>query len=253
MASQSGDNTGPNLLRLRPDAVAVNHELKKIAILEHCRPHDNVEEDGPSRPSRPPIFPLEGEDVSGEEPDVEEVENRSDDGGSDNSGRGSDATLETGEPFVDVKGLVSGPNRRSMCEAYARKKRKYQDLANSLSALFRSQGRRVQVLPWVVGTRGVLDADGISKAMVFMEVPEQRRKDLLRRTAVASVEALVFMHRVRKFGNLRVSVPVVANGNRVRLGEKRRAGEDAYQCMERWKRLATDPMRLNLQSRRGVG
>ena len=52
---------------------------------------------------------------------------------------------------------------------------------------------------------------------------------------------------------MRVSVPVVANGNRVRLGEKRRAGEDAYQCMERWKRLATDPMRLNLQSRRGVG
>jgi len=253
MASQSGGNAGPNLLRLRPDAVAVNHELKKIAILEHCRPYDNVEEDGPSRPSRPPIFPLEGEDVSGEEPDVEEVENRSDDGGSDNSGRGSDATLETGEPFVDVKGLVSGPNRRSMCEAYARKKRKYQDLANSLSALFRSQGWKVQVLPWVVGTRGVLDADGISKAMVFMEVPEQRRKDLLRRTAVASVEALVFMHRVRKSGNLRVSVPVVANGNRVRLGEKRRAGEDAYQCMERWKRLATDPMRLNLQSRRGVG
>ena len=45
---------------------------------------------------------------------MEEVENRVDDGGSDNSGRGSDATLETGEPFVDVKGLVSGPNRRSI-------------------------------------------------------------------------------------------------------------------------------------------
>ena len=139
-----------------------------------------------------------------------------------------------------------------MCEAYARNKRKYQDLANSLSALFRSQGWKVQVLPWVFGTRGVLDADGISKAMVFMEVPEQRRKVLLRRTAVASVEALVFMHRVRKSGNLS-SVPVVANGNRVRLGEKRRASEDAYQCMERWKRLATDPMRRNFQSRRGVG
>jgi hypothetical protein len=55
------------------------------------------------------------------------------------------------------------------------------------------------VPPWVVGTRGVFDADGISKAMVVMEVPEQRRKDLLWITAVASVEALVFMHRV---GNL---------------------------------------------------
>ncbi len=35
-------------MRLRPDAVAVNYELKKIAILEHCLPYDNVEEDGPN-------------------------------------------------------------------------------------------------------------------------------------------------------------------------------------------------------------
>ncbi len=89
----------------------------------------------------------------------------------------------------------------------------------------------MQVLPLVIGTRGVLDADGISKAMVFMEVPEHRRKDLLRRTAVASVEALVFMHRDRKSGNLRVSAPVAANGNRVRLGGKRRACDDAHQSL----------------------
>ncbi len=67
-------------------------------------------------------------------------------------------------------------------------------------------GWRVQVLPWVIGTRCVLDIDCISKAMAFMEIPEQRRKDRLRRTAVVSVEALVFMHRVRKSGNLRVRV-----------------------------------------------
>ncbi len=36
MSSQSGDNSGPNLLRLRPEAVAVNHELKNLANLEHC-------------------------------------------------------------------------------------------------------------------------------------------------------------------------------------------------------------------------
>ncbi len=36
MTSKSGDNTATNLLRLRPDEVAVIHELKKIAILEHC-------------------------------------------------------------------------------------------------------------------------------------------------------------------------------------------------------------------------
>ncbi len=32
--------------------------------------------------------------------------------------------------------LVNGSNRRCMCEAYERKKRKYQDRANSLSAQF---------------------------------------------------------------------------------------------------------------------
>ncbi len=129
--------------------------------------------------------------------------------------------------------MVSGPNRMIMCEAYARKKRKYQDLANSLpvSAQFRSQGWRVQVLPWVVGPRGVLDADGISKAMVFMEVPEQRRKDLLRRTAVASVKALVFMHRLRKSGNLRVSVPVVAIGSECSWGGR---GEPAKMRTSVW-------------------
>ncbi len=54
IASQSGDNTVPNLLLLRPDAVAVNHELKKIAILEHCRQYDSVEGDRPWQPTFAP-------------------------------------------------------------------------------------------------------------------------------------------------------------------------------------------------------
>jgi hypothetical protein len=252
-ASQNGDHPAPNLLRLRPDAVAVNHELKKIAILEHCRPYDSVNEGRPSQRPRPTIIPSEAEDVSGEDSDVEDVAGKADDRENDSSESSPDATFVNGEPFVDAQGPVGGSSRRSMCEAYERKKRKYQDLANSLSAQFGSRGWRVQVLPWVVGARGVLDADGIGKAMAFMEVPEQRRKDLLRKTAVASVEALVFMHRVRKSGNSRVSASVVASGNSLRLNRKRRTGEDAHQCMDRWKRLAMDPMRLNLTTTSGYG
>ena len=35
------------LLNLRPDAIAVNPSLKKIAILEHCRPYDGMDRDRP--------------------------------------------------------------------------------------------------------------------------------------------------------------------------------------------------------------
>ncbi len=37
-----GDRPPLNLLRLRPDAVAVNRTLKKVAILEHCLSYDSV-------------------------------------------------------------------------------------------------------------------------------------------------------------------------------------------------------------------
>ena len=55
-----GDNQGlllteqvNRLLNLRPDAIAVNHSLKKIAILEHCRPYDGIDQDQ-DRPVAPP-------------------------------------------------------------------------------------------------------------------------------------------------------------------------------------------------------
>ena len=40
-----------NLLNLRPDAVAIHYRLKKIAILEHCRPYDGTDREHMVRPS----------------------------------------------------------------------------------------------------------------------------------------------------------------------------------------------------------
>ncbi len=48
---------------LRPDAVAANHVLKKIAILRHCRPHDSVDWDHTSPPKGSPAT-LDSEQVA---------------------------------------------------------------------------------------------------------------------------------------------------------------------------------------------
>ena len=75
-----------------------------------------------------------------------------------------------------------------------RKVAAYDGLARALTQL-NSQGRwRVEVLPWVLGGRGVLDVAGITRAAGFLSVPAQKRQGLLRATAVASVEALEFLH-----------------------------------------------------------
>ena len=46
--------------------------------------------------------------------------------------------------------------------------------------------------------------EGIEQAMAFMEVPAAKRKGLLRKSAVTSVEALEYLHRVRRSGKARV-------------------------------------------------
>jgi hypothetical protein len=49
-----------------------------------------------------------------------------------------------------------------------------------------------------VGVRGVLDATGIQQAMTLLELPASKRKEILRKSAEASVEALVYIPKVRK-------------------------------------------------------
>ncbi len=44
----------------------------------------------------------------------------------------------------------------------------------------------------------------IQRAMAFMEVPEAKRKDHLRKSAVALMQALQYLHRVRRSRDARV-------------------------------------------------
>jgi hypothetical protein len=137
---------------------------------------------------------------------------------------------------------------------YERKKTKYQNLAQAIGGRpcdpgwrvhypcchgywgigyppHCDPGWRVQVLPWVVGVRGVFDATGIQQAPTFLELPASKRKEILRKSAAASVEALVCMHKVRRSGASKGSIREVDAGQVEPAGEmhqkRKRRGESA--------------------------
>jgi len=217
---------------LRPDAVAVNRTSRRIAILDLTRPFDGP--DGPdsgeqiARPARNPHGAQAGGLVNN---DIDH------------------APLPA--PALAIPVEYSG--RRSILMAAERKVAAYAGLACALMEPSSQAGWRVEVLPWVVGVRGVLDVAGITHAADFLGIPTQKRQGLLRATAVASVEALEYLHRVRKSANPR-RVPVGPGVHfGVDRGKKRKRGEAAENTWTRWQRLARDPMRLRLKRARWRG
>ncbi len=83
---------------------------------------------------------------------------------------------------------------------------------------------------------------GIQQAITFLENPVHRHRDLLRKSAVSSVEALQCMHRVQKSGNARMGNRIVQDIDaEPSSGRMPRNGEDAAHCLDRRRRLMTDP------------
>jgi len=259
------------LLNLRPDAIAVNPSLKRIAILEHSRPYDGMDRDRPVA-SQPLPGSGDRDTDSGVEDDGQALALRAQralnpppeqsdlvaDGHPARPGfaRESEsvgaAGADDGEVSAGPESLIStDSSRRRIREARLRKIHKYQALADALLEQA-SCGWSVQVLPWVVGVRGVVDAAGIQRAMAYLEIPTSKRGGLLRKSAVASVEALVYMHKVRTSGASRASIQAVARQADApaegRVSKRSRGAGEAGSCMERWKRLATDPMRAGLRT-----
>jgi len=210
---------------LRPDAVAVNHELKKIAILDLTRPYDGRDRDANGHPIATPLRTgVNDEAGSGNEESPDH-----------------DDTEPSGDPHVE--------GRRSMIMAAERKQESYKELADVLRQIYGRTEWRIEVLPWVVGVRGVVDAAGIHRAMAFLDIPQQRRSSFVRKTALASVQAFEFLHRVRHSSNP-WAIPVV---EAMRMGERglgkrrRKGGSSAVSIWQRWKQLSGDSMRLRLQ------
>ncbi len=85
----------------------------------------------------------------------------------------------TGE--CDMRFLTNGSASSGRTSAKAI----YLELAQAAGELLREPGWKVEVLSWVVGTRGVLDVKGIHGAMTFLETPASKRKETLRKSAAA--------------------------------------------------------------------
>ena len=229
------DGTEIDIGALRPDTVGVSLELKKIAILDHTRPFDGENEPG-----------------MGDGSDAEE-ENYGEEAHAPVDGGGTALLDDTQEQRVmSSRGallpadlLRLGHTRTSLSKAGDRKRLKYQLIVDALEPL-EDEGWKVEVLPWVSGVRGVLDVKGICQAAKFLEIPQTHHPALLQKTALASVESLVFLHRVRsapqqptsfdKDNPTPLSFKKIVPARRTR----KRLRHDATDCLQRWKRLRMD-------------
>ena len=128
---------------------------------------------------------------------------------------------------------------------------KYQPVVDALHAQYGSRGWSIEVLPWVVGARGTLDTHGIQYALNFIGVPDEKRLGLLRKSAVASVEGLQYMHRVRhSASSLLPAGPDPPAPASLRKRKRSETEGNVMETMRRWKRLVHDPVRLHFQAPR---
>jgi len=58
-------------------------------------------------------------------------------------------------------------------------------------------GWTLQILPWVVGARGLIKKRNMCNALEFLEVPHKKQQSIIEGTVQASIAALAFMHRMR--------------------------------------------------------
>ena len=237
-ASQTGIDL--ELFRnLRPDAFVINRSQKKIAIMDFTRPYDGCD----------------GQDEQASlatQPDDEVSSGRSPPRAVEGDGRGLGPSNEQARTHRAT--VENTPGRIRIVAAAQRKRETYSELAKAIRLIQGTSEWQVEVLPWVAGSRGVVDAPGLNSALEFLEVPAHRRRKIMQRTALESFRSFEYMHRVRTSANpralLEAGVPLTVDLG----GRKRQRGvEDAHSTLQRWKRLAIDPMRANLQSARWRG
>ena len=56
------------------------------------------------------------------------------------------------------------------------------------------------VLPWVVGIRGLANTKHLHAALSFLDIPRQKWKDMIEDSVLASVRALAYIHTIRYAG-----------------------------------------------------
>jgi ribonuclease HI len=89
---------------------------------------------------------------------------------------------------------------QQLVAAGIRKQQRYGPLVEALSH-YSDNGWLIHVFPWVVGIRGMIDPRLIGALLGFLNVPQKHWRPAVERTALASVQALHFLHRVRFGGS----------------------------------------------------
>ena len=84
-------------------------------------------------------------------------------------------------------------------EAYRRKIQKYAPILSALQ-YYIQDGWAIEILPWVVGIRGLANTKHLHAALAFLDIPRQKWKDVIEDSVLASVRALAYMHTIRYAG-----------------------------------------------------
>jgi hypothetical protein len=80
-------------------------------------------------------------------------------------------------------------------EPYRSKKRKYDPIRSALHHYIR-EGWTIEILPWVIGICGQADTANLQKALSLLDISQQKWRDIIEDSVLASVRALPYMHRV---------------------------------------------------------
>jgi len=129
--------------------------------------------------------------------------------------------------------------------AYQGKLAVYAPLLTALSS-YTESGWAIQILPWVVGARGLIQTSNMRTALEFLEVPHGKRQSVIDSTVQASIAALAFMNNMRfaarTTGPSPTSLsPKVDSSSLDLLGNRKRKSQDGYgnlgAVMTRWKRM----------------
>ena len=159
------------------------------------------------------------------------------------------AIVEVSRPMDD--------SSEQLAAAHDRKMRTYTPLIEALK-VYLEEGWQVEIFPWVVGIRGLLNSAAIKSCLEFLAVPRQRWERIIEDVAKESVKAFYSQHRVRckalKLGPRSSVVHTRRNvaearstsnevfdaddpGRTCNRKRKRRTDEDIDETRRRWKQM----------------
>ena len=140
---------------------------------------------------------------------------------------------------------VCRPMDESLTQLQAAVDRKLQTYAPLKVALqqYSASGWAVEILPWVVGVRGLLKVSTFTPVFKFLLIPYSQRTTLLEETALESTKAFYFLHQTRRAAihprnNLSGNFATDDAGRSCNRKRKRRSIEEYVETRKKWKQMA---------------